>query len=214
MSRLEAALGSSGSARGADAHHGARDALTPLGLAKFRAYFSSAPPAPEGIDCDKEIGGVSAGYLLRVGRAMELEPTLRQALPLAKPSLDAPDREALSRAFGGLGKSTPYAMSEEDKGPVAPAIAALRAAQAKEAGTASGGSGDAADAEASKKRKRERKEKKEKKRRKRDSEGGHAPGTSQGGMTVSAGATSAGVSTGTGGSGETGLTGNTVKMET
>jgi hypothetical protein len=33
-------------------------------------------------------------------------------------------------------------------------------------------------------------------------------------MTVSAGATSAGVSTGTGGSGETGLTGNTVKMET
>jgi hypothetical protein len=157
MSRLEAALGSSGSARGADAHHGARDALTPLGLAKFRAYFSSAPPAPEGIDCDKEIGGVSAGYLLRVGRAMELEPTLRQALPLAKPSLDAPDREALSRAFGGLGKSTPYAMSEEDKGPVAPAIAALRAAQAKEAGTASGGSGDAGGRGGFKEAKAERK---------------------------------------------------------
>ena len=141
MSKINAVLGEVPTAREPDAHHGARDALTPLGLAKFRAYFRTQPPLAEGIDVDTEVPGISAGYDLRVGQANELEPMLRSALPLTKPSLDGPDRATLARAFGGLGKSGPYALGEDDKGPVAPAIAALKALKAKQAKEAEGAGG-------------------------------------------------------------------------
>ena len=93
MSKINAVLGEVPTAREPDAHHGARDALTPLGLAKFRAYFRTQPPLAEGIDVDTEVAGISlAEYDLRVGQANELEPMLRSALPLTKPSLDRWDR--------------------------------------------------------------------------------------------------------------------------
>ena len=183
MSRVDEALGALPATRAPDAHHGARDALTPLGLAKWRAYFRAQPPLAEGIDCATEIPGVSAGYELRTGRANELEPLLRQALPIAKMNLEAPDRATLTRAFGGLGKGAPFALSEEDKGAVAPAIVALKALRATEAKRAEGG--DEASAREKKKRKREsKKEKKDKRKR-----------TDDGGQTTSQGV-SAGISTG------------------
>ena len=183
MSRVDEALGALPATRAPDAHHGARDALTPLGLAKWRAYFRAQPPLAEGIDCATEIPGVSAGYELRTGRANELEPLLRQALPIAKMNLEAPDRATLTRAFGGLGKGAPFALSEEDKGAVAPAIVALKALRAKEAKRAEGE--DEASAREKKKRKREsKKEKKDKRKR-----------TDDGGQTTSQGV-SAGISTG------------------
>lgn len=166
MSRIDAALGALPKKRVADAHHGARDALTPLGLAKFRAYFRAQPALAAGIDIDSEITGISTGYALRVGRQMELEPMLRAALPIEKPSIAAPDRETLKRAFGGL-RGAPYVMADEDKGPIAPAIAAVIAAKA--------GTGSAAEEKTTeKKRKRDKSEKKEKKsekKRRRDSMG-------------------------------------------
>ena len=183
MSRVDEALGALPATRAPDAHHGARDALTPLGLAKWRAYFRAQPPLAEGIDCATEIPGVSAGYELRTGRANELEPLLRQALPIAKMNLEAPDRATLTRAFGGLGKGAPFALSEEDKGAVAPAIVALKALRATEAKKAEGG--DETSAREKKKRKREsKKEKKDKRKR-----------TDDGGQTTSQGV-SAGISTG------------------
>lgn len=166
MSRIDAALGALPKKRVADAHHGARDALTPLGLAKFRAYFRAQPALAAGIDIDSEISGISSGYALRVGRQMELEPMLRAALPIEKPSIAAPDRETLKRAFGGL-RGAPYVMADEDKGPIAPAIAAVIAAKT--------GTGSAAEEKPTeKKRKRDKSEKKEKKsekKRRRDSMG-------------------------------------------
>jgi hypothetical protein len=166
MSRIDAALGALPKKRVADAHHGARDALTPLGLAKFRAYFRAQPALAAGIDIDSEITGISTGYALRVGRQMELEPMLRAALPIEKPSIAAPDRETLKRAFGGL-RGAPYVMADEDKGPIAPAIAAVIAAKT--------GTGSAAEEKPTeKKRKRDKSEKKEKKsekKRRRDSMG-------------------------------------------
>lgn len=206
MSKINAVLGEVPTAREPDAHHGARDALTPLGLAKFRAYFRTQPPLAEGIDVDTEVPGISAGYDLRVGQANELEPMLRSALPLTKPSLDGPDRATLARAFGGLGKSGPYALGEDDKGPVAPAIAALKALNAKQAKEAEGGGGG----ERGEKRKRKEKKEKKEKRRKRDSDAGVAPTTSQG-VTMSQPA-SAGLSTGTTGSDKTNATGTTGKQ--
>ena len=183
MSRVDEALGALPATRAPDAHHGARDARTPLGLAKWRAYFRAQPPLAEGIDCATEIPGVSAGYELRTGRANELEPLLRQALPIAKMNLEAPDRATLTRAFGGLGKGAPFALSEEDKGAVAPAIVALKALRATEAKKAEGG--DETSAREKKKRKREsKKEKKDKRKR-----------TDDGGQTTSQGV-SAGISTG------------------
>ena len=206
MSKINAVLGEVPTAREPDAHHGARDALTPLGLAKFRAYFRTQPPLAEGIDVDTEVPGISAGYDLRVGQANELEPMLRSALPLTKPSLDGPDRATLAHAFGGLGKSGPYALGEDDKGPVAPAIAALKAFKAKQAKEAEGGGGG----ERGEKRKRKEKKEKKEKRRKRDSDAGVAPTTSQG-VTTSQPA-SAGLSTGTTGSDKTNATGTTGKQ--
>jgi len=206
MSKIDAVLGKVPPAREPDAHHGARDALTPLGLAKFRAYFRTQPPLVEGIDVDAEVPGISAGYDLRVGQANELEPMLRSALPLTKPSLEGPDRAALVRAFGGLGKSGPYALGEDDKGPIAPAIAALKAIKAKQAKEAEGGG----DGERGEKRKRKEKKEKKEKRRKRDSDAGVAPTTSQG-VTMSQ-PMSTGMSTGTTGSDKTNATGTTGKQ--
>jgi hypothetical protein len=206
MSKIDAVLGKVPSAREPDAHHGARDALTPLGLAKFRAYFRTQPPLAEGIDVDAEVPGISAGYDLRVGQANELEPMLRTALPLTKPSLEGPDRAALVRAFGGLGKSGPYALGEDDKGPIAPAIAALKAIKAKQAKEAEGGG----DGERGEKRKRKEKKEKKEKRRKRDLDAGVAPTTSQG-VTMSQ-PMSTGMSTGTTGSDKTNATGTTGKQ--
>jgi len=206
MSKIDAVLGKVPPAREPDAHHGARDALTPLGLAKFRAYFRTQPPLVEGIDVDAEVPGISAGYDLRVGQANELEPMLRSALPLTKPSLEGPDRAALVRAFGGLGKSGPYALGEDDKGPIAPAIAALKAIKAKQAKEVEGGG----DGERGEKRKRKEKKEKKEKRRKRDSDAGVAPTTSQG-VTMSQ-PMSTGMSTGTTGSDKTNATGTTGKQ--
>jgi len=206
MSKIDAVLGKVPPAREPDAHHGARDALTPLGLAKFRAYFRTQPPLVEGIDVDTEVPGISAGYDLRVGQANELEPMLRSALPLTKPSLEGPDRAALVRAFGGLGKSGPYALGEDDKGPIAPAIAALKAIKAKQAKEVEGGG----DGERGEKRKRKEKKEKKEKRRKRDSDAGVAPTTSQG-VTMSQ-PMSTGMSTGTTGSDKTNATGTTGKQ--
>ena len=206
MSKIDAVLGKVPPAREPDAHHGARDALTPLGLAKFRAYFRTQPPLVEGIDVDTEVPGISAGYDLRVGQANELEPMLRSALPLTKPSLEGPDRAALVRAFGGLGKSGPYALGEDDKGPIAPAIAALKAIKAKQAKEVEGGG----DGERGEKRKRKEKKEKKEKRRKRDSDAGVAPTTSQG-ATMSQ-PMSTGMSTGTTGSDKTNATGTTGKQ--
>lgn len=207
MSKIDAVLGKVPPAREPDAHHGARDALTPLGLAKFRAYFRTQPPLVEGIDVDAEVPGISAGYDLRVGQANELEPMLRSALPLTKPSLEGPDRAALVRAFGGLGKSGPYALGEDDKGPIAPAIAALKAIKAKQAKEAEGGGGGGGDGERGEKRKRKEKKEKKEKRRKRDSDAGVAPTTSQG-VTMSQ-PMSTGMSNGTTGSDKTNATGTT-----
>jgi hypothetical protein len=206
MSKIDAVLGKVPPAREPDAHHGARDALTPLGLAKFRAYFRTQPPLVEGIDVDAEVPGISAGYDLRVGQANELEPMLRSALPLTKPSLEGPDRAALVRAFGGLGKSGPYALGEDDKGPIAPAIAALKAIKTKQAKEVEGGG----DGERGEKRKRKEKKEKKEKRRKRDSDAGVAPTTSQG-VTMSQ-PMSTGMSTGTTGSDKTNATGTTGKQ--
>jgi hypothetical protein len=206
MSKIDAVLGKVPPAREPDAHHGARDALTPLGLAKFRAYFRTQPPLLEGIDVDAEVPGISAGYDLRVGQANELEPMLRSALPLTKPSLEGPDRAALVRAFGGLGKSGPYALGEDDKGPIAPAIAALKAIKTKQAKEVEGGG----DGERGEKRKRKEKKEKKEKRRKRDSDAGVAPTTSQG-VTMSQ-PMSTGMSTGTTGSDKTNATGTTGKQ--
>jgi len=206
MSKIDAVLGKVPPAREPDAHHGARDALTPLGLAKFRAYFRTQPPLVEGIDVDTEVPGISAGYDLRVGQANELEPMLRSALPLTKPSLEGPDRAALVRAFGGLGKSGPYALGEDDKGPIAPAIAALKAIKAKQAKEVE----DGGDGERGEKRKRKEKKEKKEKRRKRDSDAGVAPTTSQG-VTMSQ-PMSTGMSTGTTGSDKTNATGTTGKQ--
>jgi len=206
MSKIDAVLGKVPPAREPDAHHGARDALTPLGLAKFRAYFRTQPPLVEGIDVDAEVPGISAGYDLRVGQANELEPMLRSALPLTKPSLEGPDRAALVRAFGGLGKSGPYALGEDDKGPIAPAIAALKAIKAKQAKEVE----DGGDGERGEKRKRKEKKEKKEKRRKRDSDAGVAPTTSQG-VTMSQ-PMSTGMSTGTTGSDKTNATGTTGKQ--
>jgi hypothetical protein len=206
MSKIDAVLGKVPPAREPDAHHGARDALTPLGLAKFRAYFRTQPPLLEGIDVDVEVPGISAGYDLRVGQANELEPMLRSALPLTKPSLEGPDRAALVRAFGGLGKSGPYALGEDDKGPIAPAIAALKAIKTKQAKEVEGGG----DGERGEKRKRKEKKEKKEKRRKRDSDAGVAPTTSQG-VTMSQ-PMSTGMSTGTTGSDKTNATGTTGKQ--
>lgn len=206
MSKIDAVLGKVPPAREPDAHHGARDALTPLGLAKFRAYFRTQPPLVEGIDVDAEVPGISAGYDLRVGQANELEPMLRSALPLTKPSLEGPDRAALVRAFGGLGKSGPYALGEDDKGPIAPAIAALKAIKTKQAKEVE----DGGDGERGEKRKRKEKKEKKEKRRKRDSDAGVAPTTSQG-VTMSQ-PMSTGMSTGTTGSDKTNATGTTGKQ--
>jgi hypothetical protein len=131
---------------------------------------------------------------------------LRSALPLSKPSLDGPDRAALVRAFGGLGKSGPYALGEDDKGPIAPAIAALKAIKAKQAKEAEGGG----DGERGEKRKRKEKKEKKEKRRKRDLDAGVAPTTSQG-VTMSQ-PMSTGMSTGTTGSDKTNATGTTGKQ--
>lgn len=205
MSRIDDALGALPKTHTADAHHGARDALTPLGLAKFRAYFRAQPALAAGIDIDNEIPGISSGYALRVGRQMELEPMLRSALPIEKPSVAAPDRETLKRAFGGL-RGAPYVMADEDKGPIAPAIAAVLAAKA---GAVSGASEEKATTE--KKRKRDKSEKKEKKsKRRRDSAGG-ATTMSEGGTISQGGTSGGGAPTYSQASGETKSTGGEAK---
>ena len=180
-------------------HHGARDALAPLGLAKMLQFFRKQQKLADGIDADAELFGTSAGYDLRVGRANELEPLLRSALPIERGSLDGPDRATLARALAGVGRGG-TTLSDDDKGKIAPAMAAVRAAKAQAAWTEVEGGGNG------EKRKREKKEKKEKKekRRRRESEGG---GASQGGNTATT--SQGGVSAMSTGSDKTAATGKT-----
>ena len=61
-----------------DGFSGGRDILVQKGLKNAYNYFSNPAAAikPLALDCDEYLGGISAGFELRQGRAMELAPLM------------------------------------------------------------------------------------------------------------------------------------------
>ena len=59
-----------------DEFSGARDILRAMGLKPAHDHFLAAGRPPAALNCDTELPGISAGFELRQGRAMELAPLL------------------------------------------------------------------------------------------------------------------------------------------
>ena len=59
-----------------DEFSGGRDILKAKGLKAAYAHFLSAGPPPAALNCDTELPGISAGFEIRQGRAMELAPLM------------------------------------------------------------------------------------------------------------------------------------------
>ena len=61
-----------------DGFSGGGDILVQKGLKSAYNYFSNPASAitPIALDCDEYMGGISAGFELRQGRAMELAPLM------------------------------------------------------------------------------------------------------------------------------------------
>ena len=155
-----------------DEFSGARDILRAMGLKPAHDHFLAAGRPPAALNCDTELPGISAGFELRQGQAMELAPLLEAPPPAAAKALEVLDRDRARAAFSF--KPTPFSLREEDLGTV-PAV--IRRAKSEEAAAAAAGNaakstgeGSAPEADASargEKRKRDKKEKKEKKEKKR-----------------------------------------------
>ena len=156
-----------------DEFSGARDILRAMGLKPAHDHFLAAGRPPAALNCDTELPGISAGFELRQGQAMELAPLLEAPPPAAAKALEVLDRDRARAAFSF--KPTPFSLREEDLGTVPAVIRRAKdeaAAAAAAAGNAakSTGEGGAPEADASargEKRKRDKKEKKEKKEKKR-----------------------------------------------
>ena len=80
-----------------DEFSGGRDILKAKGLKAAYAHFLSAGPPPAALNCDTELPGISTGFEIRQGRAMELAPLMevRRSPPSTPPSSHA----RVARAF-------------------------------------------------------------------------------------------------------------------
>jgi hypothetical protein len=80
-----------------DEFSGGTDILKAKGLKAAHAHFLSAGPPPAALNCDTELPGISAGFEIRQGRAMELAPLMevRRSPPSTRPS----SRACVARAF-------------------------------------------------------------------------------------------------------------------
>ena len=77
-----------------DEFSGGRDILKAKGLKAAYAHFLSAGPPPAALNCDTELPGISAGFEIRQGRAMELAPLME----VRRSPLDAPLVSRVRRA--------------------------------------------------------------------------------------------------------------------
>ena len=102
-----------------DEFSGARDILRAMGLKPAHDHFLAAGRPPAALNCDTELPGISAGFELRQGRAMELAPLLEAPPPAAAKALEVLDRDRARAAFSF--KPTPFSLREEDLGTV-PAV--------------------------------------------------------------------------------------------
>ena len=59
-----------------DEFSGGTDILKAKRLKRAYLHFKSEPTVPLGLNCDTELQGISQGFQLRQGRAMELAPLL------------------------------------------------------------------------------------------------------------------------------------------
>ena len=89
-----------------DEFSGARDILRAMGLKPAHDHFLAAGRPPAALNCDTELPGISAGFELRQGRAMELAPLLEAPPPAAAKALEVLDRDRARAAFSF--KPTPF----------------------------------------------------------------------------------------------------------
>ena len=82
-----------------DEFSGARDILRAMGLKPAHDHFLAAGRPPAALNCDTELPGISAGFELRQGRAMELAPLLEAPPPAAAKALEVLDRDRARAAF-------------------------------------------------------------------------------------------------------------------
>ena len=173
-----------------DEYSGARDILKALGLRPAYDHFLAAGPPTAVLNCDTELHGISSGFGLRQGRAMELAPLVEaHVAPGVPKELKPLDREVARAAFGGFSATT-FSLRKEDLG-VVPAIVRRAKAEAEARGTLTSGASASNVAEPfvpqpgekrkrDKKDKGEKKEKKEKKESKRRRRGADATPTQSG----------------------------------
>jgi|TARA_B110000977_G_scaffold193828_1_gene269409 hypothetical protein len=177
-----------------DEYSGAVDILRAMGLKPAHDHFLAAGRPPAALHLDTELPGISAGFELRQGRALELVPLLELPPPGLAKALTPLDRDTAIAAFSF--KPTPFSLREDDLGVVPSAIRAARADEAAAAAAnanamkSTEGVAAATTEPQGEKRKRDKKEKrakgeKKEKKRKRGGDPGEPmqSGPTQSGMS-------------------------------